>query len=383
VPMQLPLFPEKTPQTRFAEELNAALTPAFGQTSSASVPIAAEADASSKVEAAVTSPDLPSANDSAPPAKTEAASAAFPSLAGAMPVQRPLGGGAAEQMSSAMPATAAPQAMPTAQPILPVGAPPVSPRGLQERSAAKGTPRDGSATNALMPAAAGTSAPVEASAETAMSENRSGQEGERGGTERGLAALRDAKVTIVRQETHFAPVPPQTPTFQIANRIVDEIKAIDPAVAAQATKLPDDASSAPVKVLLIQLDPPELGAVAIRMSLKNDVLHLQVEASRHDTAKLIERDQDALSGMLRSAGYAVDGLTVQVATGDRGTGSQQFAGADAFNQPAGQHSAGRQPDDTGAGQAWRGEGAPEQIAENGRESEVPGAPGRRGDPVYL
>ena len=49
-------------------------------------------------------------------------------------------------------------------------------------------------------------------------------------------------------------------------------------------------------MLQLQLDPPELGALMIRMSMKDGALQLQIEASRHDTAKLIERDRDALTG---------------------------------------------------------------------------------------
>ena len=121
----------------------------------------------------------------------------------------------------------------------------------------------------------------------------------------------------------------------------------------------------------------------IRMSMRDNTLHLQIEASHHDTAKLIERDQNTLSGLLRAAGYGADGVSVQVTTGDRGgNGAQQFSGG-AFNQSAGQNSAGRQPEGSGSGAAWQRAIAPETIAENGIETELPGTPVRRGGPVYL
>lgn len=361
--MPLPMFPEKTPQTRFAEELNATLSPGFAQGNLASVPPAAEAMPPETVEA------------------PKAVSPAAPPVAGRPLIQPPVGGEAAAAMSSIPPAT--PEPTPANPPILPVSAPANPARAPRERNAAKSLPHDGSAAGEPTATAAAGTAPMAAPAETATSENRSGQDGQRGDTARTLAALKETKVSIVRQETHFAPGPQQSPAFQIANRIMHDVEAADPAFTAQPAALPKDASPAPLKVLHIQLDPPELGALTIRMSLKNDMLHLQIEASRHDTARLIERDQDALSGMLRSAGYSVDGLTVQITTGDRGNGAQQFSGGSGFNQSAGQHSAGRQPEDNGSGQAWQRAGAPARIAENGRETEPPGAHGRRGGPVYL
>ncbi len=203
--------------------------------------------------------------------------------------------------------------------------------------------QDGSAAGEPTAATTMAADPLAAPAKPATSENRSGQDGGRGDPARALAAQKEAKVSVVLQETHFAPAPQQSPAFQIANRIMQDVETGDPVFTAQLAELPKDASAAPLKVLHIQLDPPELGALTIRMSLKNDMLHMQIEASRHETAKLIERDQDALSGMLRSAGYSIDGLTVQVTTGDRGSGAQQqFSGGGGFNPSAGQHSAERQ-----------------------------------------
>ena len=360
-PIPLPMFPEKTPRARFAEELSATLPPGFAQGNLAAVPPTPETGPPQTVEAAVSLPASPAA--------------------GRPLVQPPVDRAAAAAFPFAQP-DAAPQPTPGSAPV-PVSAPAIPIRGPQERIIAKGLPHDGS-TAGEPPAAAMTGAdPLAAPAETAASGDRSGQSGERGDAARTLAALKEAKASVVHQETHFAPAPQQSPAFQIANRIAHDVDSADPAFTAQAAAVPNDASSAPVKILYIQLDPPELGALTIRMSMKDDTLHLQIEASRHETARLIERDQNALSGMLRSAGYNVDGLTVQITTGDRGNGAQQFSGGNAFNQPAGQHSAGRQPEDSGSGQAWQRAGEPERIAENRRETEAPGAPGRRGDPVYL
>ncbi len=376
LPFPMQMFPEKTPQIRFAEELSATLPPGFAQGNLASEPPRVEAELSGKTEAPkAVSPPAPPISPPAPPI---AGGPPVQPLVGRAPAAAPVGNDAAAAISSALPG-APPEPKPAGPPVLPVSAPAIPAGGPPERNAAKALPQDSSAVGE--PTAS--TDPLAAPAEAATSENRSGQDGERGETARNLAALKEAKVSIIRQETHFAPAPAQSLAFQIANRIVHEVGTADPVFTAQAAAVPDDASAAPVKALFIQLDPPELGALTIRMSLKDETLHLQIEASRHETARLIERDRDALSGMLRSAGYNFDGLTVQITTGDRGNGAQQFNGGSGFNQPAGQHAAGRQPEDSGSGQDWQRAGEPERIAENGRDTETPGAPGRRGGLVYL
>ena len=67
----------------------------------------------------------------------------------------------------------------------------------------------------------------------------------------------------------------------------------------------------PVKVLTIQLHPADLGTVTVRMTLKADAMDVQVETGRRATARLIDADRDALAGLLRSAGYQVETLTVR------------------------------------------------------------------------
>ena len=364
MPLAIPMLPEKTPQTRFAEGLTATLPPEFVQSNFAFVPPSAEAEPPVKIEGAT------------------AVSPMVPPVAGKPLGQSPVASGAAGQMSSVLP-EAAPEPTPSTPFIPPVSAPAIPIRGPQERNAGKPLAKDGSAAGETAATAPMAVDPLAAPAETATSENHPGQNGGRGDATRALAAQKEPKVSVVLQETHFAPVPQQSPAFQIVNRIIHDIEPADPVFTPQLAELPKDAAAAPLKVLHIQLDPPELGALTIRMSLKNDMLHMQIEASRHETAKLIERDQDALSGMLRSAGYSIDGLTVQVTTGDRGNGPQQQFSGGGFNPSAGQHSAERQAQDSDTRQAWQRDAAPAPIVENGRETEAPGAAGRRGGPVYL
>ncbi len=103
-----------------------------------------------------------------------------------------------------------------------------------------------------------------------------------------------------------------SPAQQIADRIAAELPSAgaDGARAAPAmtSRLAPPES---VKVLTIQLHPADLGTVTVRMTLRADGMDVQVETGRRATARLIDADRDALAGLLRSAGYHVEALTVR------------------------------------------------------------------------
>jgi chemotaxis protein MotD len=116
---------------------------------------------------------------------------------------------------------------------------------------------------------------------------------------------------------------PVSAVQQIADRIVTALEAATdvrppsaPGVAGQSS-----AAAAQLKVLHIELQPAELGTIEIQLSLREDALELRLDASRAETAALIGRDKDALAGLLRSAGYLIDAMTVQIAEPDRGAGT--------------------------------------------------------------
>jgi hypothetical protein len=147
-------------------------------------------------------------------------------------------------------------------------------------------------------------------------------------------AIKNDGMTSVWQETQFAPVPSQSPALQIAQRITHEMQ-----VGGQNMPQPDapaEARKQPVRVVHIQLSPPQLGPMTIRLSMQNDGLMIQLETANRETAHLINRDRDGLSGMLRAAGYCVDGLDVQVTATERGAPVQAAGQGDGINQAAGQ-----------------------------------------------
>jgi chemotaxis protein MotD len=123
---------------------------------------------------------------------------------------------------------------------------------------------------------------------------------------------------------------------QVADRIVavlDEPTSIRPPPASGAAAA-NSAAAAQVKVLHIDLQPAELGSIEIRLSLKEDALELRLDASRAETAALIGRDKEALAQMLRSAGYLIDAMTVQIGEPDRSAGTASQPGSQGTQTPS-------------------------------------------------
>jgi hypothetical protein len=100
-----------------------------------------------------------------------------------------------------------------------------------------------------------------------------------------------------------------SPGAQIARRIAAELA--NPASRPATSTSSNDGA---VKVLHLQLEPANMGSVTVRIALKDNVISLQMEASRHETAFAIEKDRELLSNALKSAGYMVDGISSQAAT---------------------------------------------------------------------
>jgi hypothetical protein len=151
------------------------------------------------------------------------------------------------------------------------------------------------------------------------------------------------------QDEHLAP----QATVPVPRQIVDGIAAEippprDTSPAGPAAAPTPGTQSQPVKVVTIQLNPAELGTLTVRISLRNDALELQVETSRRDTARMVEADRDALSSLLRSAGYHVEAVTVRAveqptpamaagtaAGSPDGTAQSQSGGSQTDQRPSG------------------------------------------------
>jgi Flagellar hook-length control protein len=65
-----------------------------------------------------------------------------------------------------------------------------------------------------------------------------------------------------------------------------------------------------LRVLSIQLHPVELGVVIVKMRLSGDQLEMELHAHNEETADLLRKDAEKLSGLLRTTGYRADIVTV-------------------------------------------------------------------------
>ncbi|RXG99956.1 flagellar hook-length control protein FliK [Bradyrhizobium zhanjiangense] len=130
------------------------------------------------------------------------------------------------------------------------------------------------------------------------------------------ASARDAlpettKVTVVQQETHLPPAQFNAPQ-QVANAVVAELKesattsaTADP--AASQTNAPDQ----PLKILTINLEPPALGNVTVRLRLVGAEVSVQLAAERKDTSQMLDQQRDSIRDLMQSAGYVADVAPVQ------------------------------------------------------------------------
>jgi hypothetical protein len=168
---------------------------------------------------------------------------------------------------------------------------------------------------------------------------------------------------------------------QIANSVAAEASTM----LRQATR-PDAPAPAlgqqlgsPVKVIHLELQPEGLGAVSIRLAVKDQELHLALEVGRGDTATLIQRDRDTLSALLRSAGYLIDGVDVRMA-GPSGLAAAPMDGQSGTQMSGGAHSRGSQPEDRspGAGPQDNSRGSNPGNRHNGEDDQIGRNRGRGG-----
>ena len=137
------------------------------------------------------------------------------------------------------------------------------------------------------------------------------------------------KVVVREQETHFEPVQQPTMLQKIVDRMVTDL----PAASPQASASPADvalpihrAADKPVKILTLQLDPPDLGAVTVKMRLTGNAVEIHLSADRIETTQMLQKERGTLTDVMQSAGYAFDIASIdhsRASDANPGTGQQQ------------------------------------------------------------
>ncbi|MBR1131087.1 flagellar hook-length control protein FliK [Bradyrhizobium iriomotense] len=132
------------------------------------------------------------------------------------------------------------------------------------------------------------------------------------------AQARDAlpeatKVTVVQQETHLPPAQFNAPQ-QVANAVVAELKESSASTASAAPDLATSQTNAPdqpLKILTVNLEPPALGNVTVRLRLVGSEVSIHLAAERKDTSQMLDQQRDSIRELMQSAGYVADVAPVQ------------------------------------------------------------------------
>ena len=197
------------------------------------------------------------------------------------------------------------------------------------------------------------------------------------------------KLTVVQQETHLPPAQFNAPQ-QVANAVVTELKeslgptmAAAPDLAASQTNAPDQ----PLKILTVNLEPPALGNVTLRLRLVGTEVSVQLAAERKDTSQLLDQQRDQIRDLMQSAGYVADVAPVQHGSLDA------FQSGSGQSQPqlAGQHQSSPQSQGTFGGtgtSSGQSDGGAKQARQERQFSQETRhdqdvAPHLRRGPVYL
>ena len=96
---------------------------------------------------------------------------------------------------------------------------------------------------------------------------------------------------------------------QVADAVVAELKdstspaaPAAPDLAASQTNAPDQ----PLKILTVNLEPPALGNVTVRLRLVGTEVSVHLAAERKDTSQMLDQQRDQIRDLMQSAGYVAD-----------------------------------------------------------------------------
>jgi flagellar hook-length control protein FliK len=127
--------------------------------------------------------------------------------------------------------------------------------------------------------------------------------------------------TNVAKPVQAAPPPPAPPEVQFASANHDKI-----ITGLKSELLPNGGT------MHIRLDPPELGALQVRVSMQDGVMTAAFETSNDDATKLLSHSLSQLKHALESQGVSVDKLHVQQSPRNESSSNQK----DENGQPQGQ-----------------------------------------------
>jgi chemotaxis protein MotD len=209
-------------------------------------------------------------------------------------------------------------------------------------------------------------------------------------------SMQPVKVAVREQETHFQPVGQPTLLQKIVDRIAPDLTTAPTAAPATGADLtPPDmrrGPDAPIRMLTLQLDPPSMGTVTVKMRLAGDAVEVRLLADRPETTRLLREERGALMDAMQSAGYTFDIASIDHGSARHSTsgGGQSHGQSDQqqSQQPQGgsQFSNGtsdRQSSDAQAGTRHNRQGHDQFVKPTERRQDEEVAIDRSGGAVYL
>jgi hypothetical protein len=144
--------------------------------------------------------------------------------------------------------------------------------------------------------------------------------------------------------------PSASVTDQVRNSIVNNLTGSETARPAtlQQPDMPRPGTNTVLRTLDLTLSPPDLGSVKLHMSLKDNALSIEAEASKASTAKLLGDDRVNLEKGLRDAGYDLSSMKITDASASSSANSnnwQQNSSPSRDGDQARSNSSGRQDGD--------------------------------------
>lgn len=124
-------------------------------------------------------------------------------------------------------------------------------------------------------------------------------------------------------------------------------------------------SDAVLRMLDIQLRPAELGVITVKMRLSGDKLEMELHASREETAEILKRDSEMLSGLLRTSGYRPDTVSIHTSRQDAAHPDNMFGQRQSTNHDASSQFGSSQGGEAGHNGRPRGGGERYQNSSQG------------------
>jgi flagellar hook-length control protein FliK len=109
-------------------------------------------------------------------------------------------------------------------------------------------------------------------------------------------------------------------------------------------------ASKPARTLTIQLHPADLGMLHVELHVRDGALSVKVRPSQDETVRLLEKDRQALTEMLSSAGHEVEALTIQALPREAAPLAPDLQSASQRGQAQGSAEGERQPGGEGRSQ---------------------------------